>query len=201
MSEDKAELNQSDTEIESADNAEIELQAEEQVSQDKASVDGDANVNVQALQEQLAEAKEQVLRVQAESQNIRRRSQIDVEKAHKFGVEKLVRELLPVVDGLENAINNFDGSEAAIVTMKEGVEMTLSMLLKGLEKHSVEQVDPHGEPFDPAHHEAMTMIDAPGTEPNSVINVVQKGYKLNGRLVRPAMVVVSKSSPKIDENA
>ncbi len=197
MKEDITDLNQPESDVDPVVDSSAPIENEQAEGCEREGVDAE----LAALRDQLAEAKEQVLRAQAETQNVRRRAQIDVEKAHKFGVEKLVRELLPVMDGLEKAIETYDGSEAATAAMKEGIEMTLSMLMKGLEKHSVEQVDPGGEPFDPAHHEAVTMIDAPEAEPNSVINVVQKGYKLNGRLVRPAMVVVSKSSPKIDENA
>jgi molecular chaperone GrpE len=193
---------ESDVEIQltQSENQETQTQ-EDQIGQDETSGVDESGSIIEALQQELAETKEQFLRAQAEMNNVRRRAEMDVEKAHKYGVEKLVRELLPVVDGLEKTIETFDGSDTALSTMREGVEMTLSLLMKGLEKHQVEQLDPHGEPFDPAHHEAMSMVDVPGTEPNSVINVVQKGYKLHGRLVRPAMVVVSKSTPKIDENA
>ena len=199
---DAVQSTESDVETQQAqsDNQE-NLSQEDQFEQDAASNADDSGLTVEALQQELAETKEQLLRAHAEMKNIRRRAEMDVEKAHKYGVEKLVRELLPVVDCLEKTVETFDGSDAALSTMREGVEMTLSLLMKGLEKHQVEQLDPHGEPFDPAHHEAMSMVEVPGAEPNSVINVVQKGYKLHGRLVRPAMVVVSKSAPKIDENA
>jgi len=196
MSEDKTELEQA--EINSGDIDPPEAGTTEEGVDSSSDI---ADTDVAELQQQLADAREQVLRSQAEVQNIRRRARIDVENARKFGLEKLVRELLPVVDGLEKAVENFDGSQVAVGSVKEGVEMTLSLLLKGLEKHAVEQLDPHGEPFDPVHHEAMTLIEAPEVEPNSVVSVAQKGYKLNGRLVRPAMVVVSKSTSNVDEKA
>jgi molecular chaperone GrpE len=135
--------------------------------------------------------KDQMLRTHAEAQNVRRRAEQDVEKAHKFGVEKFANEMLPIVDSLERAIEAF-GDEEALQPMREGVEMTMKMFLSGLEKFKMEQVNPLGETFDPALHQAMSMVDAPDAEPNSVIAVMQKGYTLHGRLVRPAMVVVAK---------
>lgn len=161
---------------------------------------------VEALQAQLKEAQDQALRAQAEMQNVRRRAQIDVEKAHKFALEKFVKELLPVADSLEKAVESTEGQEEAgelVASIREGVEMTLNLFMNSLQKFNVEQVNPVGEPFDPQQHEAMSMVPAPDAEPNTVVNVVQKGYLLNGRVVRPAMVIVSKAeeSPKIDEQA
>ncbi|WP_250655167.1 nucleotide exchange factor GrpE [Alkalimarinus coralli] len=154
-----------------------------------------------SLQEQISELKDQALRATADAQNIRRRAEKDVEKAHKFALEKFSKELLPVVDGLEKTIESSQAEEGEKNALVEGVEMTLSILIAGLKKFSVEQVNPVGEPFDPALHEAMSMIDAPDAEPNSVIAVIQKGYTLNGRLIRPAMVMVAKGTGKIDEKA
>lgn len=135
--------------------------------------------------------KDQMLRIQAEAQNVRRRAEQDVEKAHKFGVEKFANEMLPIVDSLERAIEAF-GDDEAQKSMREGVEMTMNMFLSGLEKFKMEQVNPMGEAFDPALHQAMSMVDAPDAAANSVIAVMQKGYTLHGRLVRPAMVIVAK---------
>ncbi|MCH8499118.1 MAG: nucleotide exchange factor GrpE [Marinobacter sp.] len=160
---------------------------------------------VAQLQAQLKDAQEQVLRAQAEMQNVRRRAELDVEKAHKFALEKFVKELLPVVDSLEKAVESTAGQagEEALASIREGVEMTLGLFVNGLQKFKVVQLSPVGEPFDPQLHEAMSMVPAPGAEPNSVVAVVQKGYTLNDRLVRPAMVVVAKAvdAPKIDEQA
>lgn len=147
------------------------------------------------LQAQVQELKDQVLRAQAEMQNIRRRAEIDVEKAHKYALEKFVKELLPVVDSLEKALESTGAEQEGgelVASIRQGVDMTLNMFLGGLKKFNVEQVNPMGEPFDPQRHEAMSMVPAPGAEPNTVIAVVQKGYVLNERLVRPAMVVVAK---------
>lgn len=161
---------------------------------------------VDALKAQAQEFQEQMLRSQAEMQNVRRRAEIDVEKAHKFALEKFVKELLPVADSLEKAVESTEGHQEAgeqVASIREGVEMTLNLFMNSLKKFNVEQLDPVGEPFDPQKHEALSMVPAPDVEPNSVVSVVQKGYMLNDRLVRPAMVMVAKaeSSPKIDEQA
>jgi molecular chaperone GrpE len=147
---------------------------------------------VEELEQSLADAKDQALRTAAEAQNVRRRAEQESEKARKFALEKFVKELLPVVDSLEKALDAM--GEEATEAHREGVSMTLKMQLGVLEKFGVEPVEPHGEPFDPQVHEAMTMLPNPDMDPNTVMDVVQKGYLLNGRLVRPAMVVVSKKA-------
>jgi molecular chaperone GrpE len=149
-------------------------------------------LELQAALEQVENQKEDVIRAQAEVQNIRRRAELDVSKAHKFGQEKLVTELLGLVDNLERAITASKADNATLENLLEGVEMSQTMLLDGLKKFNVEQVDPHGEPFNPELHEAMTAVPNPDMEPNTVMDVFQKGYTLNGRLIRPAMVVVTK---------
>ncbi|HCW90468.1 MAG TPA: nucleotide exchange factor GrpE [Marinobacter sp.] len=198
MSADENRNEQPEEELnETAENA---TDSEEQVA-------GDEQVSeLDALKGKVEEYQEQVLRVQAEMQNVRRRAEIDVEKAHKFALEKFVKELLPVADSLEKAVESTENTEDAgelVASIREGVEMTLSLFMKSLEKFNVEQIDPEGEPFDPQKHEAMSMVPAPGAEPNSVVSVVQKGYLLNGRVVRPAMVVVARAqdAPKVDEQA
>ncbi|MAD44397.1 MAG: nucleotide exchange factor GrpE [Oceanospirillaceae bacterium] len=153
-----------------------------------------------AANQEIADLKEQMLRMQAEMQNVRRRAEADVEKAHKFGVEKFANEMLTVVDNLERALAATPEDEAT-KAMREGVEMTLSGLVAGLEKFKVEAVDPQGETFNPDLHQAMSMVENADVDPNTVIAVMQKGYTLQGRLLRPAMVMVSKGAPKIDENA
>lgn len=147
---------------------------------------------VEELEQSLAEAKDQALRAAAEAQNVRRRAEQEAEKARKFALEKFVRELLPVVDSLEKALEAM--GEEASEAHREGVSMTLKMQLDVLGKFGVEVVEPQGEPFDPQRHEAMAMVPNPGLEPNTVMDVMQKGYLLNGRLVRPAMVVVSQTA-------
>ncbi len=147
-----------------------------------------------AALEKLVESKDAVLRAEAEMQNIRRRAERDVENAHKYGIERFLENLLPVVDSIEKAIEAADESsrdedDPAI----EGVRLCYKLLLDVLEREQVEVVDPLGEPFNPNEHEAMSMVENPEMEPNSVFAVMQKGYKLNSRLVRPAMVMVSKA--------
>lgn len=147
---------------------------------------------VETLANALASAQEQVLRAQADAQNSRRRAAQDVEKAHKFGQEKLVADLLPVIDNLERALAAVDPASEVNKSIIEGIELTLKSFLDSLARHQVAAVDPAGEPFDPQLHQAMTMVDNPDVEPNTVVDVFQKGYTLHGRLVRPAMVVVAK---------
>lgn len=159
---------------------------------------------VQALidaQEEIANLKEQVLRAQAEQQNVRRRAERDVDNARKYALEKFASELVPVADNLDRALETIDAENDAMKSVGEGIELTRKSFLEVLAKNKLEQLDPVGEPFDPQFHEAMSMIDAPDAEPNTVLNVVQKGYTLNGRLVRAAMVVISKPSPKVDAQA
>ncbi|MFI2811320.1 MULTISPECIES: nucleotide exchange factor GrpE [Microbulbifer] len=145
------------------------------------------------LQEQLAIQKDLAMRAQAEAQNARRRAQQDVERAHKYGVEKLLQDFLPVVDNLERALSSIDREDEANKAIIEGIELTHKSFVDTLAKHSVEVVNPAGEPFDPERHQAMTQVPSGDVEPNTVLDVFQKGYVLNGRLLRPAMVVVSKS--------
>lgn len=152
-------------------------------------------------QEQIASLKDQALRAQAEQQNIRRRAELDVEKAHKFGSEKLVKELLPILDNLERALATVAPEDEVSKSLAEGVQMTLDMFVSGLAKFKCEVVNPEGEPFNPEVHQAMSMVENPDMEPNTVMAVMQKGYTLQGRLMRPAMVVVSKGAAKVDAKA
>ena len=154
----------------------------------------EAEITLETLQDELAQAKDAALRAAAEAQNARRRAEQDVEKARKFALERFAGELLVVVDNLERATEATASAEDdAVKSIAEGVDLTLKSLLDVLGKHQVEVVDPVGEPFDPNLHQAMTMVPNPDMEPNTVMDVMQKGYTLSGRLLRPAMVVVSKA--------
>ena len=146
------------------------------------------------MQEEAEAARDAALRAQADAQNIKRRAEQDIERARKFALEQFTRELLPVADNLERALEAAAGDDDAIKPIAEGVELTLKSLLDAMKKSNIEVVDPLGEPFDPNLHQAMSMVENSEVEPNSVIAVMQKGYTLNGRLVRPAMVMVSKSA-------
>ena len=160
---------------------------------------------IKTLEEQLAAAQDQSLRVAADVQNIRRRAEQDVEKAHKFALEKFANDLLPIIDSLERGLELSSATDENIRPMREGIELTLKMFQDTLKRYNLEALDPHGEPFNAEHHQAMAMQESADVEPNSVLKVFQKGYSLNGRLLRPAMVVVSKApapaSPSIDEKA
>jgi len=174
----------------------LEPQAEEQLNDNQEdTIEGDAaalEAELDALRTELANTKEHSLRALAEAQNMKRRAEIDVENARKYGAEKIISELLPVVDNLERALQAADADIEGIKPVLEGVELTLKGFVEALSKSNVEILDPHGEPFDPEAHQAMTMVENPEAESNSVVAVMQKGYRLNGRLLRPAMVVVAK---------
>ena len=147
----------------------------------------------EAVNQALAEQRDSVLRAHAEMQNMRRRCEADVEKAHKFALEKFAASLLPVMDNLERALAAVPDSAADQVKgLCEGVELTLKSFLETLGKFNVVQLNPLGEPFDPQMHQAITTVNNPNVVPNTVIDVMQKGYSLHGRVIRPAMVVVAK---------
>ncbi|MFN3579796.1 MAG: nucleotide exchange factor GrpE [Pseudomonas sp.] len=168
---------------------------------------GDLADRVASLEEQLAAAQDQALRAAADVQNARRRAEQEVEKAHKFALERFANELLPVVDSLERGMELSDAADPAIKPMRDGMELTLKLFTETLERFQIQAVEPHGEPFNPELHQAMAMEESNSAEPNTVIRVFQKGYTISGRLLRPAMVVVSKTptdkpdSPTIDEQA
>ena len=149
-----------------------------------------ANATIAELQKQLSELEP---RAQAEIANQRRRAEVEVDKARKFAVEKFAEELLPVIDSLERAIEASQVEDEVVKPLREGVEMTHKMFIDGVAKFNLEVINPEGEAFNPEHHQAMSMVEAEGAAPNSVIAVMQKGYLLNGRLVRPAMVMVAKA--------
>ena len=182
-----------------------EMENGEQMAQEQAQAaeqapeQGEDN-QVEQLQAEVAQLKEDVLRAQAEVQNVRRRAEGDVEKAHKFSTEKFARELLNVVDNLDRAMAMSPDDEV-VKPFLEGIEMTHKSFIDTLNKFKVEQINPEGHPFDPELHQAISMVEAPDAEPNTVLNVVQKGYTNHGRLLRPAMVVVSKAAPSVDEKA
>jgi molecular chaperone GrpE len=157
---------------------------------------------LERLQQALAEAeeransnREQYLRALAELDNVRKRAQRDIEAANRYGLEKFAAELLPVKDSLEAAVQSARRAEGS--ALREGQEATLKLLSQAFERIGVRVIDPAGEPFDPERHEAMMTEESATAEPNSVLRVVQPGYELNGRLLRPARVIVSREpAPK-----
>jgi len=202
MAEDKATSEDSAAEAVQDETVQQEQSVEEQ-AETEAQDAPDLAAELEAALAQAAANKEAELRAHAEMQNIRRRAERDVENAHKFALEKMTGEMLSVVDNLERALQAAGAADESSKALREGVEMTLSSFITTLAKFNVEQIDPEGEPFDPQQHQAMSMIENADVEPNTVVAVLQKGYSLNGRLVRPAMVMVSKAAaaPKIDEQA
>ena len=194
------------------DNLEEDIKTAEQ--DDTASVEaGEASVEdvaakIEALEAKAEENWDHFVRTKAEMDNMRRRAERDLENAHKYALERFAQELLPVRDSLEMGVNAAQDEAADVAKLREGSEMTLRMLDSAMEKFNIKAIDPLDEPFNPELHQAMTMIEMPDKEPNTVINVLQKGYTLNERLVRPAMVVVSKaaageaeSGTNVDEQA
>lgn len=183
-------------------NPEVENeQVEEQVEAQQAqSEEIDAIEHIARLEKELADAKatidgqkDSVVRAAAEIDNIRRRAAQDVEKAHKFALEKFVNELLPVMDNMERAIEFSDKENETLKPVIEGIELTQKSFVDAVAKFNVEVVNPQGEKFNAEFHQAMSMQPSEEVEPNTVIAVMQKGYTLNGRLLRPAMVMVSKA--------
>lgn len=190
-----------------ADEQQQDQQTAEPAEQQDAAMDTDLEARVASLEEQLASAQDQVMRAAADVQNARRRAEQDVEKAHKFALEKFAHDLLPVIDSLERGLELSNPDDAAIKPMREGIELTLKMFADTLGRFNIAAVSPEGEPFNPDLHQAMAMEESGKVEPNTVLKVFQKGYTLSGRLLRPAMVVVSKEAsarpdaPTIDEQA
>lgn len=153
---------------------------------------GQVQAETEKLRAEVAAAKDQVLRAQAEMQNVRRRAEQDVEKAHKFALDRFAGDIVAVADNLERALTTIDRDDDKQKPVAEGIELTLKSLLDTLQKHGVRQLNPMGEPFNPQEQEAIAMVPNPAMEPNSVMDVMQKGYALNGRIIRPARVVVAK---------
>jgi molecular chaperone GrpE len=168
-----------------------EPQSEDSIEANQADQETGNVVDELAELRDKAEANWQLyVRAQAEMENLRRRSEKDLESAHKFALEKFAAELLAVKDSLELGLN---ATDADVDKLREGSELTLKMLAQALAKFNINDVDPMGEVFDPNHHQAMTMQETAEHTPNTVIAVMQKGYLINDRLLRPAMVVVAKA--------
>jgi molecular chaperone GrpE len=188
-------------------------QSDEQNSDSGFNLDQDLDGAEMTLDEALSKLTEaealiaghqtEVLRLHADAQNIRRRAEQDIEKAHKYGQERLLSELLPVIDNLERALQaSGTDDNALLLALKQGVELTLKSFVDCLRKFNVEMLDPVGEPFDPLFHQAIAMLESKTAEPDSVLSVMQKGYSLNGRVLRPAMVVVARApAATIDSKA
>ena len=196
---------------ETEQNQEVETEVEAsstEVETETSAGTGIEEMTVEALQAKLAEAEakaeenwDQLVRSRAEMDNLRRRTERDLANAHKFALEKFAQELLPVIDSMEMGVAAATDENADVSKLREGTEMTLKMFETAIEKFGIKGVHPHGETFNPDHHQAMTMIDSPAHEPNTIIDVMQKGYLLNERLVRPAMVVVASTNSGADTDS
>lgn len=178
-----------EVELMDSDNNEVEAEVE---------IETPAEI-IAALEAELAAAnatiegqKEGVLRARAEMENAKRRAEAEVEKARKFALERFAGELLPVADNLERAIQVADASNELVKPLLEGVELTMKSFVSTIEKFGLVVIDPQGETFNPELHQAMSMQESTDVAPNTVIAVMQKGYQINGRLLRPAMVMVSR---------
>jgi molecular chaperone GrpE len=183
-----------------------EQTAENEVIEEVAASDQDQQELTKLLEDARAKADEHwdlVMRTRAEMDNLRKRSQRDLENAHKFALDKISQDMLQVWDSLELGYQAALDDSADIEKIREGTDLTLKLLVDVMSRHGIEQVDPEGEAFNPEFHQAMSMQERDDVEPNTVVAVVQKGYLLNGRLLRPAMVMVSKASSgaSIDEQA
>ncbi|MBY5992672.1 nucleotide exchange factor GrpE [Ferrimonas balearica] len=206
---DKQEKVEPKEEIEATETEAVEAQAPADAEGD-APVEDVASQRIAELEAELGKAKatiegqkDSVVRAAAEVENIRRRTAQDVEKAHKFALEKFANELLPVIDNLERALEVSNTEEEAIKPMLEGVELTLKSFQAAVAKFGIEVVDPVGDAFNPEQHQAISMLPSEEFAANTVISVMQKGYALNSRLLRPAMVIVSRGAdtPSVDTQA
>lgn len=176
-------------------------------------VEPTAEQQIESLQKELIATREQadqnwqkLLLAKADMENLRRRTEKELENAHRFALEKFSKELLQVLDSLEMGLKTSESASDNLESMRQGMALTLKQFLTTLEKFNVVQIDPQGQPFDPAKQQAMSMQPSADVPPNTVLHVFQKGYELNGRLIRPAMVVVSQAvapqpEKKIDEQA
>ena len=193
-----ADQEQKHTEIEDNDlqkvvDAEVQPELSEKAPAEEGDLEPTLEEVIAQLQVDTAAAEDATLRAKADAQNIKRRAEQDVEKARKFALEQFCKELLPVIDNMERALEAAPENAELVKPIAEGVELTLKSFVDALKKFKIEVVNPLGEPFDPQFHQAMSMVENAEVEPNTVTLVMQKGYTLNGRLVRPAMVMVSKA--------
>lgn len=182
-------------------------ESQEAATKDEATATPDGQPeDVESLKAAIGEARRRIasledraLRATAEAENVRRRADRSIENARKFALEKFVEDLLPAVDSFERAVeaasSHAEGVGAEAGAMAEGIELSLKLLLGAMGRQGIAVVDPVGAPFDPNLHEAMTMVDNAEVEPGSVVDVFQKGYTVNGRLIRPARVIVSRQPP------
>ncbi|GAB0109378.1 nucleotide exchange factor GrpE [Pseudoalteromonas distincta] len=185
------EVAQMEADVEAAVEAAEQHEAQEQSPEAEIAM---LYAELEAAKQTIADQKDSVVRAAADVDNMRRRAAQDVEKAHKFALEKFANELLPVIDNLERAIEFSDKENETLKPLLEGIDMTVKSFNDAVAKFGVEIVNPQGEQFNPDFHQAMSIQPSDDVTPNTVLAVMQKGYTLNGRLLRPAMVMVSKAA-------
>jgi len=190
MSEKEQTMND-DVNVENQTAEEAVQQADEALEEAQQTVQEDVAALLEEARAEAEKHKDMALRVQADMENLRRRTRIDVESAHKYALEKFVNELIPVIDSMEMGMDAASKEDVSVESIKEGLEITFKQFLDVMQKFDVARVDPKGEKFDPQLHEAMTMVPSPEHETNTVMEVFQKGYTLNERLVRAARVIVA----------
>ncbi len=178
-----------DTQAEGLEGGEAESPAPEPEEVDPAQL-------LEQAQSERQKAVDEALRARAEMDNVRKRAARDADNARKFALEKLMTDMIDVIESLERGLLAADGDQVTVEQMKEGTELTFKMLNKVLDKHGLEEVVPDGEPFDPERHEALSLIPTAECAPDTVVQVVQKGFVLNGRLLRPARVLVAQAPPE-----
>ena len=176
----------------------VEAVLEEEISASEGDADAMSS-ELAALQKKADEHYDQLMRAHAEIENLKRRHTQELEKAHKYALDKFVGELLTIWDSLELGLQAAQNDEADVASLREGTELTVKMFGDVMEKFNVERINPEGEAFNPEFHQAMSMVPNAEMAPNTVMAVMQKGVSLNGRLVRPAMVVVSQAMPEAAE--
>lgn len=152
----------------------------------------DVAAELQEARDEAAAHLDELLRARAELENLRKRAARDVENAHKFGLERFMGELLAVRDSIELGLNAADDAEVEAEKLREGLELTLKLFDSATGKFGLKEVNPEGEKFNPEYHQAMSTQEVAGKKPDTVVTVVQKGYLLNDRLLRPAMVIVAR---------
>ncbi len=172
----------------------LEMDNDEDVEQIEEISFEDLEKQLKQTEKKAEENWDKAVRTQAAMENLKRRTQKDLDNAHKYGLEKFAKELLSVIDSLELGIQASTSDDPEVIALRQGSELTIKQFEAVFAKFNIEALDPTGEAFNPELHQAMTMQPNSDVEPNTVINVFQKGYILNGRLIRPAMVVVSKAS-------
>ncbi|MGN1394398.1 MAG: nucleotide exchange factor GrpE [Succinivibrionaceae bacterium] len=194
--------NMQGTDIESVN---LENQESESIQEKKENATEDSSkvlkeleqmtLKVKQLEDEMNKAKEDYLRGQAEIQNMRRRCEQEVDKAKKYAIDRFVKDLLPSIDPIEKALQFADRENEACKNLVQGVESTFSLIVKALSNNGVEVIDPsNNEMFDPVVHQAIQHLENPEVPANHVMTVIQKGYQLSGRVIRPALVIVSKGS-------